>query len=457
MFNYLIFLMLVLLIAGVHGPVPDLQGMALGCILFVMLLALIIIQNRIFIRKLLCNNESVLFTVNCQIIAYLCVLYLLLGIPRLHYFPNLFSSSLALFIYFTAIFCFYYSSHESETKSPKEFASRQIRLLIPFSIPVILFSLLIDLFALTGIAIDELPVGLILFSGLVFALTLIILLPPLLIRCWQCLPLEEGALHNQLEQLCTKAHFRHGGMKIWTVLNHAPTAAIIGVIPSLRYIVFTKRLLETQSSSAIEAILAHEIGHNFHRHLFFFPYILMGMAVLGELLASFFGTGISLSIATLEKLYPSQPWPTLESFIYLFFAAVLIIIYVRFVFGYFSRLFERQADLYGLKLGLPASAMIEALDGVAIASGNTHDMPSWHHYSISQRIQFLQAVTVKPGLVEKHNLRVHRSLWAYTLLLIVSFLFLTAPLFPFTQPWKFFNEWGRAIEKKITLSLRHSI
>ena len=107
--------------------------------------------------------------------------------------------------------------------------------------------------------------------------------------------------------------------------------------------------------------------------------------------------------------------------------AIIIAVYFRFVFGYFSRLFKRQADLYGVQLGIPIEHMIRALDDVAIATGYTHSVPNWHHHSLQERIDFLQAVIQDPTLVEKHNRRVRLSLAIYFAALFVGILFDSIP------------------------------
>jgi STE24 endopeptidase len=93
-------------------------------------------------------------------------------------------------------------------------------------------------------------------------------------------------------------------------------------------------------------------------------------------------------------------------------------LYFRFVFGYFSRLFERQADLYLYELDIPPAHMIEALDEIAHAAGGIHNIPNWHHGSIQDRIDFLNNTTRKPQLISAHHRKVRRSLAIYIILLI---------------------------------------
>lgn len=94
-------------------------------------------------------------------------------------------------------------------------------------------------------------------------------------------------------------------------------------------------------------------------------------------------------------------------------------VYFRYVFGYFSRIFERQADLHVFKLNIPASDMVEALDILGESAGNIHNEPNWHHYGIQQRMDFLNRADRDRSLIAKHAWRVRLSLVAYFILLIV--------------------------------------
>ena len=75
---------------------------------------------------------------------------------------------------------------------------------------------------------------------------------------------------------------------------HEPVtpAAIVGVVPRLRYVMFTKRIQKELSGDSIEAVLAHEIGHNYHRHLLVYPFILFGMILSSGLFSLFFSDAI---------------------------------------------------------------------------------------------------------------------------------------------------------------------
>ena len=288
--------------------------------------------------------------------------------------------------------------------------------MIPFALPFLAFLASLKLlenlpFPLVQEALQSVPF-LILFSCVMFGL-MTLLFPPLIVRIWGCQPMQPSPLKTRLEAFCAQAGFKHAGMLDWTLLNRSHTAAILGVVPRFRYILFTKRLQEDLSPEALEAVLAHEIGHNFRRHLLLLPLILLGL-FLCLWAYTVWGTPLLEYAFELHPLF----YPLALFLPY----ALILALYLRFVVGFFSRLFERQADLHCFEVGIPAENMIKALDDVAIATGFTHATPSWHHYSIQQRMDFLQACIQDPTRIAQHHRKVYQALLIYVGLLIVGLL-----------------------------------
>ena len=206
-----------------------------------------------------------------------------------------------------------------------------------------------------------------------------------------CRPLEDQELLNRLEQLAKRARFRHSGLLIWEKVGLA-TAALVGVFPKARYVLFSKKLLDGLSPSELEAVLSHEIGHGKRGHLLYSALIGLGM-----LLAS------DLFIQLLSRLL---------SFCWLLFllSAAFIALYLRFILGSFSKLFEREADLYVHELGIPQEHLASALDRVCSLSGVSPKRRSWRNFSVTERIAFLQQTAFEPQLIKKHERKVRRAL-----------------------------------------------
>ena len=98
----------------------------------------------------------------------------------------------------------------------------------------------------------------------------------------------------------------------------------------------------------------------------------------------------------------------------------LMILYFRFLFGYFIRNFERQADLHVFTAIGSSKAIIAAFEKIAILSGNIRDLPSWHHFGIGQRVDYLKKCEQDPSKIVRHNRKVRFSLLAYILLLGIT-------------------------------------
>jgi tetratricopeptide (TPR) repeat protein len=98
--------------------------------------------------------------------------------------------------------------------------------------------------------------------------------------------------------------------------------------------------------------------------------------------------------------------------------ALGLILYFRYLFGFFMRNFERQADLYALRaLGSPAP-LIRSLEKIAYASGQSRDLPSWHHFSIAERVHFLSLAARFPRWIAAHDRKVYATVTLFFSLLL---------------------------------------
>ncbi len=83
--------------------------------------------------------------------------------------------------------------------------------------------------------------------------------------------------------------------------------------------------------------------------------------------------------------------------------------------GFFMRNFERQADLYSAKVMGGPSLIISSLEKIALFSGKSRNLPSWHHFSIRQRVDFLWRMVKEKDLLKRHNRFVLISFFVYLL------------------------------------------
>ena len=246
------------------------------------------------------------------------------------------------------------------------------------------------------------------------ALAILLAAFPLLLRfVWQTRPLPAGPLRNRLEATAHRAGVGLRDILIWETNSLAVNAAVAGFFPQLRYVFLTDGLLEMLSDEEIEAVLGHELGHIHHRHLLMRIIAMLAPLGLWLLLAQTFPQWVDKAIAEVE-FWVGQPA------IILGLAVVAIVgIHAVVIFGMFSRMLEKQADLFGYR-GLvnefgdeSVDIYLQTLEKLGAASGNRNRW-SWQHGSIADRTKFLSLATQsrKSELCFLRRIRVLGSLLA---------------------------------------------
>lgn len=438
MFTNILFLILALLLINtvpeeiVPWIASEWYAFAVSILLY-MALCSVIVAEYVALKGLFRKRQGIIqIIVNIEILVYLIIYQYILDAGRIFqlvpYMQNmqtvnavweliLYLGGLGIYHSLSFVRMYTYSKHETRSS----YAWRQLRFLLPFALPFIFLTFALDIFnAFVGGGHDNTRMieWISAALALVIVISLLIFLPYFIQKIWNCKPLHDSELKNRLTKICQKAGFRHAGMKTWTIMHDQLTAGIIGIVPRFRYIMFTDRLLKELPPESIEAILVHEIGHNTHRHLLIYPFIFAGMIVSSGLFFFFFSAPLANFLEQENALHPSLWWDFFNPLLIFSLYAAIFIIYFRFIFGYFSRLFERQADLHIFELGIPSQHMINALEAVAHTSGG-YDTPNWHHYSIKQRVDFLKACTDNPELIQRHHQKVKAALWVYFVLFAI--------------------------------------
>ncbi|MEJ2097641.1 MAG: hypothetical protein P8Y38_11030 [Deltaproteobacteria bacterium] len=94
------------------------------------------------------------------------------------------------------------------------------------------------------------------------------------------------------------------------------------------------------------------------------------------------------------------------------------LIYFRFIFGYFMRNFERQADLHVYTIFDNARPLISTFEKIAATSRQAADKPNWHHFSIQERVNFLRKCESDRLWISRHNRKVAKSILIYVLSIV---------------------------------------
>ena len=199
----------------------------------------------------------------------------------------------------------------------------------------------------------------------------------------------------------------------------------MGIVPRFRYLLLTPALLNTMDRDELEAVLAHEIGHVKKKHLLLYISLFLGFSVLAGAAATplpylYLGSDWFYVLANTLNLSPDTLLAVLISAPILFF----MLIYFRYLFGFFIRNFERQADLHVFKAQGHSRALIGSFEKIARLGGNIRDQKSWHHFGIGERIDYLERCEQDRTLIRKHDKKVYLCLGAYFLVITLSSLFL---------------------------------
>ena len=305
----------------------------------------------------------------------------------------------------------------------QQFVWSQLRLNLPILIPYLCLTLITDLVKLWPFDwgqqwLDTETGETVLVA--VFITALVAVLPALIRPLWGLKSLPAGPKREAIEKFCERNDFQYADIMLWPLYEgEGLTAGVMGLVKRFRYILITRSLLALLDEDELDAVMAHELGHVKMHHLAFYLFFFLGYLVvifslyyLSIFLMMFLGIGMEILIAAESEL--STETALLAGAPYV----ILLILYFRFVFGVFMRNFERQADLYAYGVTGTISGLVSSLEKIALFSGQSRDVPSWHHFSVAQRVEFLRQCEAEPALVKKHHRKVRLMIVTYVVVLV---------------------------------------
>ncbi|OEU62207.1 MAG: hypothetical protein BBJ57_09565 [Desulfobacterales bacterium PC51MH44] len=347
----------------------------------------------------------------------------LINIPFLSVIPTFQALLfLGLFIFYLAIVwaCAHgpYRRLYSSDLSGRSYVLSQISFSIPILLPWLLLSGVADII---NVLPFELPKRLLSTTEgqatyfLVFLFAIAILGPLMIQKFWRCKPLEAGYYRSRIENLCRKAGMEYANILYWPIFGgRMITAGVMGLIKKFRYILVTGDLLRLLEPEELDAVIAHEIGHIKKMHLLFYL-----VFFVGYMLISFTTFDLLVYLIVFaEPIYrfissTGLDQTTVTSSIFSLLIIVVFLIYFRFIFGYFMRNFERQADTYVYTLFDSAKPLISTLEKIAVTSGQPRDKPNWHHFSIKKRIDYLEKCERDKIWITRQNQKIKKSIAVY--------------------------------------------
>ncbi|HOI54912.1 MAG TPA: M48 family metallopeptidase [Phycisphaerae bacterium] len=260
-------------------------------------------------------------------------------------------------------------------------------------------------------------------AALAAPMILVYVLSPWLLRvAWSTSRLPDGPLRQRLEAAARRAGVYVRDIIVWRTGGLMVNACVAGLGRPLRYVFLTDTLIESLQPVQVEAVFAHELGHaRFHHIPFFFV-----VAVGG-------GMGMSLVAAALDALL-------LPETAVLGGGIVFLAGYWLGFFGFLSRRFERQSDLFAartvdcpgrrfegacamhrpesvaaddpyLVCGHQAWAFTSSLEQIALLNGMAARARSWRHFGIARRMRFIDDAVGRPDRVRRYDRRLRLLKW----------------------------------------------
>ena len=309
--------------------------------------------------------------------------------------------------------------------SAKEFVINNIKFNLPIILPWLIINFIADFLKILPFPLSRMlaysewgePIVFLLFFFL-----LAVIFPALIKNLWNCQTMPDGPARTHMEEFCRQQNFKYTDIMLWPLYEGKMlTAGVMGLSKRYRYLLITPALLESLTSYEIEAVLAHEIGHVKKYHLQLYLVLFLGFGLVVSLISSpllylLLNSNFFYHIINAARIDPETAltfWGTAPMFI-------IMLIYFRYVFGFFMRNFERQADAQVFKALGDSTPLISSLEKIGWLSGNISDKPSWHHFGIGQRVDFLEKCTRDKSLIARHDRKVYGSLILFVLLLAFS-------------------------------------
>lgn len=193
----------------------------------------------------------------------------------------------------------------------------------------------------------------------------------------------DSPLRRQLEAFAAKIGFRCRDYLYWRTRRPQLNAALLGVWPRFRYVIFTEELLRRLTLEEIGHVFAHEAGHGTRHHATFsilytgvFVAVLLPVSsALGAAIESASGGAYDAAVAAM-----------------LFVQLPAFLVFWRVCVGPLSRRFELEADVEGARATGDARRFVDTLEKVGRVAHIERASHGKRHFSIEGRAGFLSRV-----------------------------------------------------------------
>ena len=205
-------------------------------------------------------------------------------------------------------------------------------------------------------------------------------------------PLQNEDLKLRLIRLGERAGARVRGVYKWQLSDKSKKAnAALTGLGNTRRIILADTLIDNYSADEIEAVLAHELGHHVHKHIF------KGIAVQAGV------TFVGFAAASWALTYASERWHIFETLSDFANLPLVVLTFVVLSFllmpalNAFSRYNERQADRYAFENIATVTPFISSMNKLAEQNMAERKPSRWvewwfhSHPAIARRVAAAEA------------------------------------------------------------------
>src|SRR2546427_2878072 len=201
-------------------------------------------------------------------------------------------------------------------------------------------------------------------------------------------PMENEELRRRLVLLSERAGTRVRGVYKWKLSEKSKKAnAALTGLGATRRIILADTLLDHYSDDEVEAVLAHELGHHVHRHIFKSILVQAGITLAGFYLAN------EVLRYAVERGNMFETMSDFANLPLLVLVATLLSFLLMPALNAYSRFNERQADRYCFQSVASGEPFIRSMNKLAeqnLAEKTPSRWVEWFfhsHPAISKRVQ----------------------------------------------------------------------
>lgn len=201
-------------------------------------------------------------------------------------------------------------------------------------------------------------------------------------------PLENEELRRRLVILGERAGAHVRGVYRWKLSEKSKKAnAALTGLGNTRRIILADTLLDNYSPEEIEAVLAHELGHHVHRHIFKSILVQAGITLFG-----FWAANWTLHYAIDHQIFDFDQMSDFANLPLLALVSVVLSFVLMPALNAYSRFNERQADRYAFESTASVQPFISSMNKLAeqnLAERTPSKWVEWFfhsHPSISRRL-----------------------------------------------------------------------